>query len=82
MPEEEHLPRRINNNIDEEILKRIPKGTYVHAHDQLFHNRIRKKRNNHESNVKYLKALSTAAAWVEKVQEQKRVKEVKEKARK
>ena len=32
MPEEEHVPRIVNNNIDESLLANIPKGVYVHAH--------------------------------------------------
>ena len=32
MPEEEHKPRVVNSNLDEDLLKNVPKGTYVHAH--------------------------------------------------
>lgn len=34
MPHDIDIPRKMVKNIDAVLLSKVPKGTYVHAHDQ------------------------------------------------
>ena len=81
MPEETVKPRVVDSHLDREKLKSLPPGTYLHAHTREGHDRVRKKQDNKANKEHYIKALKSAAAWVEVVEKKKRIKAEKDKLR-